>query len=262
MTRRITRPMASRAVARHAIVLFRELSDSLADPAVRRSLRSCEALRNRHSGERCFLLGNGPSLRKTDLTRLRNDVVIGTNRVYLLFDELGFSTTYYVAINHLVMEQCAAEIAALPMPKFLNMASRKVAQDTPSTVFLRPVGGPRFCTDVSQGFWHGATVTFAALQVAYHLGFHEVVLLGVDHHFETKGQPHDEVVSTGDDPNHFDPRYFGSGFRWNLPDLATSELAYGIADYVFRQVGRRIVDATVDGHLRVFPRVDFDSLDF
>jgi hypothetical protein len=225
------------------------------------SLRRCEALRNRHLDQRCFVLGNGPSLRKTDLTRLRDEIVIGTNRIYLLFEELGFSTTYYVSVNRLVIEQCSEEIAALPMPKFLSWECRNLAHFTTSTVFLRRATGPAFYTDVSQGYWEGATVTYAALQLAFHLGFSEVVLLGVDHSFKTEGRPHEEVVSGGEDPDHFHPDYFGRGFRWQLPDLETSELAYRIAHYVYRESGRRIVDATIGGQLRVFQRVDFESLE-
>ncbi len=31
--------------------------------------------------------------------------------MYMAFPELGFTTTYYVAMNDLVIEQCAADIA-------------------------------------------------------------------------------------------------------------------------------------------------------
>jgi hypothetical protein len=254
--------VVARSVLRHGRSSASEITRGWCHPAMWRSLRRCEALRNRHLGERCFVLGNGPSLRRTDLTRLRDEVVIGTNRIYLLFEELGFSTTYYVSVNRLVIEQCAEEIAALSMPKFLSWECRDLAQFTPSTVFLRRASGPAFYTDVGHGYWEGATVTYAALQLAFHLGFREVVLLGVDHSFKTKGTPHEEVVSAGDDPDHFDPKYFGSGFRWQLPDLETSELAYRIADSVYRESGRRIVDATVGGQLRIFPRIDFESLEF
>ena len=251
----------ARAILGHGRSSIKEISRGWSDPALWRSLGRCEALRNRHLGERCFVLGNGPSLRQTDLTRLRDEVVIGTNRIYLLFDELGFSTTYYVSVNRLVIEQCTEEIAALAMPKFLSWECRDVAQFTESTIFLRRTSGPAFSTNVAQGYWEGSTVTYAALQVAFHLGFQEVVLLGVDHSFTTKGKPHEEVVSAGDDPNHFDPKYFGRGFRWQLPDLETSELAYRIADFVYRESGRTIVDATVGGQLRVFPRLEFESLE-
>ena len=249
------------AILRHARSSCSELSRGWLHSTMWRSLRRCEALRNRHVGERCFLLGNGPSLRTTDLSRLSNQIVIGTNRIYLMFDELGFSTTYYVSVNRLVIEQCCDEIASLSMPKFLSWECRDVVRFTTSTIFLRRASGPAFYTDVGQGYWEGATVTYAALQLAFHLGFREVVLLGVDHSFKTKGEPHQEVVSSGDDPDHFDPTYFGSGFRWQLPDLETSELAYRIADFAFRDAGRRVVDATVGGQLRVFPRVDFDTLE-
>ncbi len=251
----------AREVLRHGLSSAGTMSRGWLSPSMWRSLRRCEALRNRHLGQRCFVLGNGPSLRETDLSRLHGEVIIGTNRIYLLFEELGFSTTYYVSVNRLVIEQCADEIAGLSMPKFLSWECRDVAVFSKSTIFLRRAPGPAFYTDVGQGYWEGATVTNAALQLAFHLGFQEVVLLGVDHSFATKGTPHQEVVSTGDDPDHFDPKYFGTGFRWQLPDLETSELAYRIADYVYREAGRSIVDATVGGQLRVFPRVDFDSLE-
>ena len=55
-------------------------------------------------------------------------------------------------------------------------------------------------------------MTYVALQVAFYLGFEQVILIGVDHNFATKGKPNTTVVSQGDDPNHFNPAYFGKGF--------------------------------------------------
>src|SRR3990172_5759675 len=75
--------------------------------------------RNRHVGQRCFILGNGPSLSKMDLGLLNNEVTFGLNRVYLLFEQMQFMPTYYVSINELVLEQFSSDIQALPMPKFL-----------------------------------------------------------------------------------------------------------------------------------------------
>jgi hypothetical protein len=68
------------------------------------------------------------------------------------------------------------------------------------------------------------------------------------------------VVSEGEDPNHFDPRYFGKGFRWQLPDLETSEIAYRMARRAYEQAGRRVLDATIGGKLTVFPKVEYGSL--
>ena len=98
------------------------------------------------------------------------------------------------------------------------------------------------------------------MQLAYHMGFSEVILLGVDHSFTMQGKPHTAVVSEGDDPNHFAPNYFGKGFKWQLPDLETSEIAYRMAKQAFESDGRRIVDATIGGKLTVFPKVDYETL--
>ena len=98
------------------------------------------------------------------------------------------------------------------------------------------------------------------MQLAYFLGFKQVVLIGVDHNFTTKGTPNTTITSTGDDPNHFNPGYFGKGFRWQLPDLDTSEIAYSMAKEAYQRDGREILDATVGGKLTIFPKVAFESL--
>jgi hypothetical protein len=108
--------------------------------------------------------------------------------------------------------------------------------------------------------WEGATVTFVAMQLAYFMGFKQVILIGVDHNFTSTGKPNTTVVSTGADPNHFHPGYFGKGFRWQLPDLETSEIAYRMAKSAYEKNGREILDATIGGKLTVFPKVNFDTI--
>ena len=96
--------------------------------------------------------------------------------------------------------------------------------------------------------------------MAYFLGFQEVILIGVDHNFVSKGKPNTTVVSAGDDPNHFSPAYFGKGFRWQLPDLVTSEKGYQLAKEAFESTGRKVLDATIEGKLTVFPKTDYDRM--
>ncbi len=236
-------------------------------PWRRESMRHLATLKDRHRGQRCFIIGNGPSLKHTDLTRLKGEFTFGMNRIYLLFPELGFTTTYYLSVNNLVIEQCAAEILALPVPKFVSWRSRPYFQNfleegqLPPLIFLHTTyAGPTFARDARGRLWEGATVTYVALQLAYHMGFEQVILIGVDHNFTTQGKPNSTVVSQGDDPDHFHASYFGKGFRWQLPDLETSERAYRMARHAYEQAGRQVVDATLGGHLTVFPKVDYDSL--
>jgi len=99
-----------------------------------------------------------------------------------------------------------------------------------------------------------------ALQLAYHMGFNEVILVGVDHNFTTKGLANTTIISDGDDPNHFASNYFGKGFKWQLPDLEGSERAYRLAKDAYEKVGKRIIDATIGGKLTIFPKVDYIGL--
>ncbi len=225
------------------------------------SIRKLETLRDSHNGEQCVIIGNGPSLKNTDLSKLKNVFSIGMNRFYMAFPDLGFTTSLLLTVNDLVIEQCAEDLRQLPIPTFVSWRGRKHIQPAQNlhylyTSYIRP----RFNKDATGRLWEGATVTFVAMQLAYFMGFKQVILIGVDHNFTTKGTPNTTVVSTGDDPNHFHPGYFGQGFRWQLPDLETSEIAYRMAKEAYLEDGREILDATVDGKLTVFPKVDFNNI--
>jgi len=230
-------------------------------PWRRDSIARLSDLRDQHRGKRCFLIGNGPSLRQTDLSRLRNEITLGTNRIYLAFPDIGFTTSYYLSVNDLVIEQCASDINQLPMPRFISWRARKWLRPQENLFFIHTTyTGEKFARDIRGRIWEGGTVTYTSLQVAFYLGFEQVILVGVDHNYVTQGKPNETVVSEGDDPNHFHPGYFGKGYRWQLPDLIQWEEAYRLARRTYEAAGRSVVDATIGGKLRVFPKVDYDSL--
>jgi hypothetical protein len=230
-------------------------------PWRRDSIHRLADLKDRYKGQRCFLIGNGPSLKITDMSRLKNECTIGQNRIYLAFPDWGFSTTFYSSVNDLVIEQCAADIQALTMPKFISWRARKWLKPADNLYFIHTTyTGPRFAQNAGERIWEGGTVTYTALQMAYHLGFKQVILVGVDHNYVTTGKPNATVTSQGDDPNHFNPAYFGKGFRWQLPDLDSWLIAYNLARRTYEEDGREVLDATIGGKLQVFKKVAYDSL--
>ena len=237
-----------------------EWSRAILHPWRRASIKRLAAYKDKHRGERCVIIGNGPSLRNTDVSKIKDEYTFGLNRIYLAFPDWGFKTNYLVSINNLVMEQYAEEIQQLEIPKFLAWRSRQHIKLTDNMMFLHTTYyNPKFSHDVRGRVYEGATVTYVAMQIAFYMGFEQVVLIGVDHSFKAKGKPNETVVSGGDDQSHFDPKYFAKGVRWQLPDLDTSEQAYMRARYAYEQAGREILDATIGGQLTVFPKVDFDT---
>lgn len=216
------------------------------------------ALRDSHRGETCVILGNGPSIRDFDLAQLDGTPTFCLNRGYLLWEDSPRAPSFFVAVNDLVIEQFHGEIAALPCPLFLPWIHRDRFRDVPNAVFFEIRNDQRFITDARRGVAPCATVTVAALQLAYHMGFSTVILLGIDHRFQTAGPPHARVLQEGDDPNHFRGDYFGNGTVWNLPDLRQSERGYALARSAFEAAGRQVFNGTPDSDLDVFARRELD----
>lgn len=217
-----------------------------------------EWFRNRHLDERCVLIANGPSLNAMDLGFLRRETVIGMNKIFLGFKKFFFYPKYYVAINRKVIEQSWQQIAAMNCVKFIGSRGQQIISEGALTYHLETRDPyARFCHDVTKGVHEGWTVTYAALQVAFFLGFKEVVIIGMDHRYQFDGMPNEARRLDGDDPNHFIPSYFGGGQDWDNPDLAKSEESYRIARSEFEKAGRKIIDATVDGDCTVFEKADY-----
>ncbi len=218
-------------------------------------------LRDMFAGKRCFIIGNGPSLQKTPMKRLTDEYTIGSNRIYLNYDSMGFEPTFYCAVNRYVIEQFYRGIDRLNSIKFLRKEAESLIRNRRNTFFMESYGVHHFNPDLETLKWcEGWTVTFCAMQVAFYLGFETVILVGVDHRFEGVGEPNKLVIATGADENHFHPEYFGKNVKWQYPDLKRSEISYAVAKEVYEKKGRLILDATIGGNLKIFPRVDFHEV--
>jgi hypothetical protein len=226
------------------------------NPEARRSRGIITSWKDRYAGKKAVILCNGPSLLKVDFDSLKNSGVFcfGLNKINLLFDKTDFRPSCVVAVNHLVIDQNADFYNRTQLPLFLNNHAVTRVKKRPNVAFLPSSIYPMFSRDCSMGIFEGYTVTFVALQLAFHMGFTEVALVGADHNFATKGPANQTVVSGKKDESHFDPNYFAGGMKWQLPDLFQSEVAYTMARDMYAAFGRRVVNATEAGKLEVFDR--------
>ena len=168
-------------------------------PSAHENQERIKAYREKHKGEQCFIIANGPSLLQTNLELLNNKTTFGMNRIYLRFNDTSFRPTYYVAVNELVLKQFAHEISELDMPKFLNWNQRSAFDlHDPNYVFVKTklVVRDYFQDDLTKPLDFGGTVTFVALQIAYYMGFQKVILIGLDHKYAEKGIPNQTETRT------------------------------------------------------------------
>lgn len=205
-----------------------------------------------------LVIGNGPSLNQTPLDEFKHVPSIGMNKINLIFSHVDWRPTFIVCLNRHVMEQNQDFFANTDIPVFQCWQNRwfiKAENRSDGRYFLNLNSG-KFSNDISVGVGIGGTVTYTALQFAYYMGANPVILFGVDHSFPSKGPPNKLIVSRDADANHFDKNYFGKGIKWNLPDLVESERAYLRAKSAFEADGRVVYDATINGKLKIFPKID------
>lgn len=247
-------------------------------------------LKDIHKGERCFILGNGPSLNKTDLSKLAGETVFGCNAVFLLFDRIAWRPQYYTCVDSQVLPDRAADIKAMldthpSMTAFFpaelhehggarrRIATRSLVANGPGRYFFHEEPGSlddlpwsMFSMDASDRVIQPHTVAITMLQIAAHMGFSEIYLVGVDMRYtlpdgasrqDAADRQDSRLVSNcDDDPNHFDPTYFGAGRRWHVPNVRLMREHFAIARKALEANGVTVRNATAGGDLDVFERID------
>lgn len=229
------------------------------DPSTAALLAS---LRARIAQRPMLVVGNGPSLNTTPLDSFAGIHSIGMNKIDLLFPRVSWRPTMIVCVNNLVARQHRSAFEVSPIPVFLAWKCRWFlnAGRNPQLHFFRNRPTADFSQDIMAGVGSlSPTVTYTALQFAYYLQADPVILVGVDHRFDTDPGHQGIERRQTQDPNHFSPDYFQPGQYWGLPDLRGSEASYIHAKEVFDRAQRRIFDATIDGNLKVFPKISISE---
>lgn len=225
----------------------------------------------RHIGQTCIILGNGPSLKNVDQNMLRRNIVFGTNGVFL-----HHTPDYYVTVSKEYFKNHPEAIRALSCKR--KFFTREIAAELGATAnvsilnahwnqyytafgFNNPVPF-RFSSRAPRTVYLGGTVLFVCLQLAYHLGFTRVVLLGVDHRFPLTSPPAyggalipPEAIRTA----HFHENYSNMNYTAHC-DIQATERAFTLALRAFTQAGRTLLNATPDTHLHVIPKTNLQAL--
>lgn len=243
-------------------MIFRRLCWDL-HPQSHISRRRLRRIRNSHQGGKAVILCNGPSLTKVDFDALETSGVycFGLNKINMLFDRVTLRPDSIVAVNPHVIEQNADFFNATDIALFIDSKglTRRLVRPRGNIIFINETSHQKFARDVSVSLFQGATVTVVALQIAFHMGFDRVALVGADHNFAVKGAANKTVTAGERDESHFDPGYFAGGVKWQLPDLFESEVWYGRARQVYQAFGRQIVNCTEGGELEVFERQPLEA---
>ncbi|WP_052769949.1 6-hydroxymethylpterin diphosphokinase MptE-like protein [Paenibacillus sp. IHB B 3415] len=214
--------------------------------------------KNKHNGERCFIIGNGPSLSIADLEKLKYEHTFAANSIYVLYDRTDWRTSYYFCQDSTVLRNNIEDIKKkITSTKFIKPTG--YSQDTDDNAICFNVDYnnykkrilPEFSEEITENVKDGYTVTYSMIQFACYMGFKEIYLLGVDFNYIMKDNKIDE--------QSYPDKRMGAKAGGN-PDLEYNLLAYQVAKKYADDQGIKIFNATRGGMLEVFPRVDLDDV--
>lgn len=230
--------------------------------------RDIKKLRNRYLGERCFIVGNGPSLTINDLERLKTEHCFAFNRIYELYDKTSWRPEFYMVLDNDVMKNVAQNIHKISAKyKILNIMGKTLGiKKDANTFFFCSYGLYRakeynfvkksISKDISKYISLNFSVTAAAIETAIYMGFNEIYIIGLDNNFsrwiDKNGKIH---LSNIEDYKLIKPHDFN---YFCYQDAVNS--CFDCYRRYCDKKGIRIFNATRGGKLESFERVDFDIL--
>lgn len=246
-----------------------------------------EKLRGIHQGERCFILGNGPSLKLQDLTKLADEQVFVTNWFANHPDFSSIRPNYYCISSHEVfggwshkevklnegMRAALEEACADVHPVFFfSYAFRDYITETKllpgSEKYFLLFDRPKSLVsekgavnlNLAEHMDDGMTgiMTFA-LPLARFMGFKEIYLMGVDSDYGIT-TPSSPKAYFYDSAQHTTSTTSFDGLQRAWAEGGPVFQAYEIFRRTFAAEGISITNLTPGGRLDVFPRAAYEDV--
>ena len=224
--------------------------------------------KNKFEGKRCFLIGNGPSLKAEDLQTLHDhkEITFAFNRIYNIFDQTKWRPSFYISQDEKMLFGCQKIVDKLDLPvKFipiqLNWYHDIAIHDAIYFNMLYHQGDtPLFSNNIAKQIYCSSTGMYTAVQIAVYMGFKEIYFIGVDHHFHISQNNKGEIVIDDKVKDYFTDKYNSDKENLYIPNTEKSTLTYIAIKEQCQKRNIKVYNATRGGKLEVFPRIKFDDL--
>lgn len=225
--------------------------------------------KNAHEGDTCIVMANGPKLVETPRELLDAYPTFGTNKIYLIDEFIddeydywqhgqyeGFVPTYWISFDRIMILECIPDILDYPVrAKFVPRE-----YPVPDAVQMRMAVGAAFSINPESRVIMGGSVTYVALQLAAHMGFKRILIVGMDHEY-TGHAPKDGAlfIQEGPDTDHFHPHYFEEGHVYSRWAGGNLDNGYALAKMALTELGVEVFNLTPGGKMEVFERSTLDE---
>lgn len=218
------------------------------------------ALQGVFAGERCFIVGNGPSLRPADLDLIQNEISFASNLIFEAYGGTRWRPTYYFAqdVYDTRLRDHVEQLDSTQAFIGAYFLRRHRIQNDKVIAFLgkKSRSPSHFADDCAIEVAETATVTFTMLQFAFYLGFTTIYLLGIDNTYRNVVDSNNNVITNEEITDHFYPSRSGHVSYANVNEMTR---AYEVSRQAAHRRGVRIFNSTRGGALEVFPRVPLED---
>lgn len=232
-----------------------------------RYAKRLEKFKDIHKGEKCFIIGNGPSLKTEDLTVLHKAGIatFAANRIYNTFDKTDWRPTYYFSEDAHVLAEIRENVQRyIEAPKFIPIHLKWYENlSVKDAVYFMQTFSPEaapLTDDITKGVPCRGTVAVTCAQFAIYMGFKEIYFIGVDHSFSRMTDKNGNLIVDASVKDHYgDVKNADENTKgiFNV-DNATQSFMF-LKDFADKH-GVKVFNATRGGKLEVYPRVNFDEL--
>jgi hypothetical protein len=162
--------------------------------------------KNVHSGERLFILGNGPSLNQTPLEKLTDEYTMAMNQINLIYDQTKWRPDYFVFTNTNVDRNVgvsqdrienARETIDSGVDSFVRADGKRHFGEKENIKYFPRVENKTYQSvkaahnenkdvsevwsdDITDVVYQVGSTIYTAAQVASYMGFDEIFLVGCD----------------------------------------------------------------------------------
>lgn len=169
-----------------------------------------------YKDQRCFIIGNGPSLNPKDLDMLVDEYTFAFNRIFYIFNQTQWRPTFYCTQDEKIIENSIPDILSLIKTKYVfvpinlkwyaNINLKTQFYFCPKQAKIE-TGYPLFSENIAHEIGVGSTVAFTAMQIAVYMGFSKIYLLGVDHNFYKSKDNNGNIIIDPTAKDYFCPQY-------------------------------------------------------
>src|SRR5699024_2729264 len=138
--------------------------------------KKLKKLRGKYLNKRCFLIGNGPSLRVDDLNILEKEqeITFGFNRIYNIFDQTKWRPTFYISQDDKMRAGCIDAVNELDLKyKFIPIQLKwYYGLDVEDAVYFNMRNQPNknfedaFSDEIEKYIYCASTGMYTAVQLA------------------------------------------------------------------------------------------------